>query len=159
MPWSYGDAHAGFTSGKPWLPIPDDHVARAVDRQDADPGSLLNTWRRFLHWRKSHEALRTGDLRVMPTPAPFIAFERFNDKQRILVVLNFSDQAATLSLKELGDVQPLDALGGAPTPANGRLELRGWGTFLGALPATNTAQIDAIRSGKAPRNNFSIKRA
>jgi alpha-glucosidase len=159
MPWRHDAPHAGFTSGTPWLPIPDDHVARAVDRQDANPASLLNAWRRFLHWRKSHEALRTGDLHIVPTPAPFVAFERFNDRQRILVVLNFGAQPATLPLDALGEVQPLDALDCEPSPENGRLTLPPWGVFLGALDASKANQIDKIPSGDATRNNFSIKRA
>ena len=157
MPWTRAAPHAGFTSGTPWLPIPDDHVARAVDRQDADPKSLLNDWRRFLHWRKSHEALRTGDLRIVSTPAPFVAFERFNGAKRILVVLNFSEMPA--SLEGLDDVQPLDALDGTNAPEKGRLTLPGWGVFLGALPTASTDSAEEIRSEDPTRNNFSIKRA
>jgi alpha-glucosidase len=159
MPWSHQAPHAGFTTAAPWLPIPDDHVARAVDRQAADPGSLLNEWRRFLHWRKSHSALRTGDLRIVPTPAPFVAFERLNHEQRLLVVLNFSGTTATLPLEERGDVRPLDALGRAPVPANGNLTLPSWGVFLGALPAATIDRTEEIRSDDQSRNTFSIKRA
>ena len=159
MPWSQQRPHAGFTTGKPWLPIPDDHVARAVDRQDKDPASLLNDWRRFLHWRKSHSALRNGDLRIVPTPAPFVAFERLNHEQRLLVVLNFSEAAAILPLEERGDVQPLDALGRTQVPSNGNLTLPGWGVFLGALPAATADHAEEIRSDDSSRNTFSIKRA
>jgi alpha-glucosidase len=159
MPWHRAAPHAGFTTGTPWLPIPDQHVARAVDVQDAESGSLLNAWRRFLHWRKSHEALRTGGLRIVPTPAPFVAFERFNEKQKIVVILNFSPEPATLSLKEIGEVQPLDALAREPSPSGGRLSLSGWGVFLGALPVANAADGSEIPADAQARNNFSIKRA
>ncbi|HEX2112991.1 MAG TPA: alpha-glucosidase family protein [Alphaproteobacteria bacterium] len=159
MPWSHEALHAGFTTGAPWLPIPDDHVSRAVDRQAANPGSLLNDWRRFLHWRKSHAALRTGDLRIVPTPAPFVAFERFNYEQRLLVALNFSGAPATLSLTGIGDVQPIDALGGASSPADGNLTLPGWGVFLGALPAASSGRSGGARPDDQARNTFSIKRA
>jgi alpha-glucosidase len=157
MPWSQAEPHAGFTTGTPWLPIPDDHVVRAVDRQNTNPKSLLNDWRRFLHWRKSHPALRTGDLRLVPTPAPFVAFERFNNEQRILVVFNFSEKPAVLPFDK--DVQPLDALGTMTAPKEGRLALPGWGVFLGALPSASTGSAEEIRSEDPTRNNFSIKRA
>ena len=85
---------AGFTSAaRPWLPIPDDHRARAVDIQAADATSLLNVWRRFLAWRKTQSALRSGEIRLHDVPAPLVAFERFNQEQRILILLNFSDTA------------------------------------------------------------------
>jgi alpha-glucosidase len=159
MPWHRDAPHAGFTAGTPWLPIPDEHVARAVDLQDADSGSLLNAWRRFLHWRKSHEALRTGALRIIPTPAPFVAFERFNEMERIVVILNFSPQPATLSLAEIADIQPLDAPSAAPSPSGRSLRLAGWGVFLGALPIANARPSEEIRTDPQARNNFSIKRA
>jgi alpha-glucosidase len=159
MPWHRAAPHGGFTTGTPWLPVPEDHVARAVDVQDAMHGSLLNTWRRFLHWRKSHEALRTGGLRIVPTPAPFVAFERFNEKQKIVVILNFSPEPAPLSLHEIGEVQPLEVLTSEPSADGGRLNLPGWGVFLGALPAANASADKEIRPDPQGRNNFSIKRA
>ncbi len=37
MPWSDADAQAGFSHGMPWLPVPEEHRARAVAQQQADP--------------------------------------------------------------------------------------------------------------------------
>jgi alpha-glucosidase len=159
MPWHRAAPHGGFTTGTPWLPVPDEHVARAVDMQDAVPGSLLNAWRRFLHWRKSHEALRTGALRIVPTSAPFVAFERFNEKQKIVVILNFSAQTATLSLQDIGEIQPLDVLDRDSSPKGGSLTLSGWGVFLGALPVAEAPAESDIHADEKTRNNFSIKRA
>ena len=36
----------------PWLPLPAAHLARSVARQEADPASSLNGFRRFLRWRR-----------------------------------------------------------------------------------------------------------
>lgn len=55
MPWVADKPNAGFTDKQePWLPVPKKHFNQAVDKQNADPNSLLNTWRRLLHWRKQH---------------------------------------------------------------------------------------------------------
>ena len=77
MPWSADAPQQGFTTaGQTWLPIPRRHQALAVDRQSEDPGSLLNTWRRLLHWRRSQPALRCGAIRVLETEEPVLAFVR-----------------------------------------------------------------------------------
>ncbi len=34
MPWAAQDEHGGFTGGSPWLPLGEDNLARAVDRQE-----------------------------------------------------------------------------------------------------------------------------
>jgi alpha-glucosidase len=96
MPWRADGAHAGFTTGTPWLPVPDSHRALAVDRQDADAASILNGWRRFLAWRKRHPALVRGDLRLIDVPEPLIAFERATAGERLLAVFNLGDQPAAL---------------------------------------------------------------
>src|SRR5262249_24179036 len=76
MPWRAEAGPAGFTPGTPWLPVPEAHRVLAVDRQDADPRSVLNGWRRFLAWRKRHPALVRGDLALIDVPEPLVAFER-----------------------------------------------------------------------------------
>lgn len=77
MPWSADAPQQGFTTaGQTWLPIPRRHRALAVDRQSEDPGSMLNTWRRLLHWRRSQPALRCGAIRVLETEEPVLAFVR-----------------------------------------------------------------------------------
>ncbi|MEO5829623.1 MAG: alpha-amylase family glycosyl hydrolase, partial [Rhodanobacter sp.] len=53
MPWSDVEAHAGFSHGTPWLPVPPEHRALAVSRQNADPHSVLNGFRTFMHWRQA----------------------------------------------------------------------------------------------------------
>ena len=77
MPWAAEARQQGFTTaGQPWLPIPRRHRALAVDRQSPDPGSLLNTWRRLLHWRRREPALQCGAITVLETDEPVLAFVR-----------------------------------------------------------------------------------
>ena len=97
MPWRADAVHAGFTTAAaPWLPVPDSHRACAVDRQDGDPGSVLNGWRRFLAWRKRHPALVRGDLTMVDVPAPLVAFTRAADAERVLAVFNLADRAVAV---------------------------------------------------------------
>ena len=57
------DEHGGFSSGEPWLPHWRRHMPRvAVDRQEADPASLLHLTRRLIALRSANEALLIGDV-------------------------------------------------------------------------------------------------
>ena len=48
MQW---DASGGFTSGEPWLPLVDPETLNVADER-ADPGSLLNLYRRLIELRR-----------------------------------------------------------------------------------------------------------
>jgi alpha-glucosidase len=96
MPWSAEAPHGGFSREKPWLPVSAAHLDRAVDVMEADRGSLLHDWRRFLVYRAKHPALRHGSLRNLRLAAPLIGFVRENAQERMVCLFNFSGQAVTL---------------------------------------------------------------
>jgi len=99
MPWQKNAQHAGFSEAKTtWLPVPPEHRERAVDQQREDENSVLNAYCQFVHWRKLQPALRGGDIRFMDTPEGLLAFAREHPEQRLLVALNFSDQATQLDI-------------------------------------------------------------
>jgi alpha-glucosidase len=87
MPWQARAPEAGFTAGTPWLPIPASHRRRAVDLQEPDPGSVLNTTRAFLNWRRERQPLRTGNLAFLRAKGDVLAFERALD-DRLLCLFN-----------------------------------------------------------------------
>ncbi len=132
MPWTTGE-HAGFTSGQPWLPVAEPHLALAVEVQERDPASTLNATRAFLRWRKTMPALQWGDISFLDTSEPVLAFVRsFNDR-RLLVVFNLSADAVEWRLPAGIDAQ---ALGGHGL-VEGQLE----GALL-RLPARGTFYAD-----------------
>jgi alpha-glucosidase len=89
MQWN-GEAQAGFSSGKPWLPVHRNYPDRNVTVQNADPDSMLNFTKRLLALRKQLPALRRGDFTPLSTPPGLLAFLREADGQSVLVVMNFS---------------------------------------------------------------------
>jgi alpha-glucosidase len=93
MPWKAGAAHAGFSTGKPWLPVPADHQALAVDRQEGDSTSQLALTRRLIELRKRTDALRTGTMRVVEASKVLLAFERKSAHQHLLCAFNLGAQA------------------------------------------------------------------
>ena len=93
MPWSADRPHAGFSTVEPWLPVDPRHVALAVDRQEADPGSMLHLTRRLVALRKAHPALARGDMRLVDSAPGLLAFERVLGGERLLCVFNLGEQA------------------------------------------------------------------
>ena len=131
MPWN-ASAQAGFSEGKPWLPIPAEHVARNVAAQDADPASVLNRTRAFLRWRATHAALREGAIRFVDSDEPVLAFVREAEGQRLLVAFNLS--AAPVAWTPPGELSLLEAPGLATAQWRaGVLELPAHGAVFATL--------------------------
>ena len=103
-PMQWSDApNAGFspTGVQTWLPVNPNYAQGVnVANQLAEPGSLLNFYRRLLRMRKQTPALIAGDYTPLHEDAQdYLAFLRssVSDRQTCLVVLNMSDRAHTLS--------------------------------------------------------------
>ena len=94
MPWLAGAPQAGFSTAEPWLPVDPRHPALAVDRQEADPASMLHLTRRFVALRKAHPALARGDMRLLDSPAGVVCFERAVEGERLLCAFNLGHAAA-----------------------------------------------------------------
>ncbi len=93
MPWSSVLPNGGFSTAKPWLPIPPEHLLLAVVEQEKDPHSVLQMFKRFTAWRKEHSSLIVGDLALVQASEPILAFERRGDGERILCLFNFSNRS------------------------------------------------------------------
>ncbi|WP_058835247.1 alpha-glucosidase family protein [Luteimonas abyssi] len=110
MPWT-GDPDAGFSSGTPWLPVPEAHRARSVAAQEADPHSVLAHTRRFLQWRRTQPALRLGDIVFLDAPEPVLAFERRTHEATWLIVFNLSPVSVAWAPTEIAGLAAVDGHG------------------------------------------------
>ena len=99
MPWD-ASPNAGFTAGDPWLPLNDDWTSRNVAGQAGDEASMLALYQRLLVLRRSHSALSTGDLRLLPAEGDVLMYERRSGDERLIVALNLGDQAQPITLPE-----------------------------------------------------------
>jgi len=107
MVWEAQAQNAGFSTGKPWLPIPAEHRARAVDVQNAAPASVLARYRHMLGLRGAHPALVSGSIRFLDAQGDVLAFLREADGQRLLCLFNFSGEAVEWALPS--GVRPLQS--------------------------------------------------
>ena len=103
MPWSDGES-AGFTSGRPWLPVDPEHREINVERQARDAASLLNFYKRLIVLRRERRALTAGEwIPAVAGKGEVIAYYRVAGDERILVALNFAR-----SLRKLPVERPED---------------------------------------------------
>jgi alpha-glucosidase len=91
MPWDSSE-HGGFSSARPWLPVPMEHRQISVQSQAEDRHSVLNNCRAFLRWRRRHEALRWGDIKFVHAPEPVLAFTRRYGDSRVFAAFNLGNQ-------------------------------------------------------------------
>jgi alpha-glucosidase len=100
MQWS-AEEQAGFTTGKPWLPIADDYPSVNVTIESEDPGSMLNLYRRLIQIRRAEPALAVGGFAPVPADGDLIAYVRKAGRRRLLIVLNLGAQPQTFNTFEL----------------------------------------------------------
>ena len=132
MPWSAEAPDLGFGSGaaRPWLPLSEAQRALAVDRQEADPGSLLQVARRLLHWRRTQPALVHGELALLPVHDQVLAFVREHQGERVLCAFNLSAQPAELALPAVRvPADMLDCGIGGAQPAGATVQFAPWGVL------------------------------
>jgi alpha-glucosidase len=95
MRWDGGPG-AGFTSGRPWLPVGDrlDEINVAAQRDDA--GSMLNLHRRLLELRRREPALHAGEWRDLGASDSVLTYLRTDGERRFLIALNLAGWPAAL---------------------------------------------------------------
>ncbi|MCL1078694.1 alpha-glucosidase [Parashewanella spongiae] len=99
MPWNHKEAFAGFGESTPWLPISDEHKALAVDIQDTDNSSILNSFRSFMAWRKTQLPLICGDIEFIETPEPILIFKRHLNGETVICGFNLSAETVKLDVE------------------------------------------------------------
>ena len=134
MVWQ-SSSHLGAFSTAPraWLPIPADHLTRAVDVQLADPGSVLNFYKAMLSFRQAHPALIKGSIRLLDMPEGVLGFTRKWEGEELVCIFNMREAPAIVPLPDdmapAGIETPLTAL----EPAGGSLSLPPFGAYIGTL--------------------------
>ena len=131
MVWESNAPNGGFSAAKPWLPIPDEHVAQAANREAGDPSSVLAFYRQLLAFRRGHPALRAGSIALLDAPQDVLAFVREIASERLMCVFNLgsSEQAFTAPF-------PVSAVAGhgfAGTLAGGTVRLAAGEAFFGTV--------------------------
>jgi alpha-glucosidase len=93
MQWNSGPG-AGFTTGKPWLRLSASYETVNVAALAQEEDSILNLYRALTRLRSSHAALNSGRVEGVTAGNGVLRYERVDNSQRFLVVLNFAGTPA-----------------------------------------------------------------
>ena len=100
MPWGGGGPNGGFSTARPWLRMAPDVDTRNVAAEEADPGSVLSTYRKLLWLRRRHPALQVGSYRrLRGTSDDVYAYERATPGESIIVAVNFGSKETPLRVR------------------------------------------------------------
>ncbi len=127
MQWS-GSEQAGFTSGRPWLPIADDYQTVNVALERDRASSILTLYRRLIELRRAEPALSVGGFAPLPVRDDLMAYIRKTDDRRLLVVLNLGARPESFGISDLqcrGSMLLSTYLDRDPDTLRDRLDLRG----------------------------------
>ncbi|HIT42091.1 MAG TPA: alpha,alpha-phosphotrehalase [Candidatus Caccovicinus merdipullorum] len=92
MQWN-GRENAGFTSGRPWISLPDNYKTINVEAEMADEDSILYYYRRLIAIRKEEPAVAEGSIEFIETSDPqILAYRRILGEDEILAIHNFGSE-------------------------------------------------------------------
>ena len=92
MQWNAGE-NAGFTTGKPWLPVNENHSVVNAEAALADPDSVFHYYQKLIALRKEYDIFRDGWFELLdPESREGFAYTRDTENAHMLVVCNFTAQ-------------------------------------------------------------------
>jgi oligo-1,6-glucosidase len=117
MQWDAA-AHAGFTTGTPWIAVNPNYAEVNAQAAEADPDSVLHHYRRLIELRHTEPAIAHGDFAMrLPDDERVYAFTRRLGDVELFVLGNFSGEPAPVpEALEWATAELL--LGNCPPPAS-----------------------------------------
>ncbi|HNS44858.1 MAG TPA: alpha-amylase family glycosyl hydrolase, partial [Alphaproteobacteria bacterium] len=101
MPWHKEKPNGGFSfAPETWIKFWEPHRDLAVSVQEHNSDSVLNHYRRMIGFRKQIPALRDGDIHVLDTPEPIVAWVRKTDDYVLLCIFNLSPDQQNWTLPD-----------------------------------------------------------
>ncbi|MGN1118067.1 MAG: alpha-glucosidase [Acutalibacteraceae bacterium] len=93
--------NAGFTTGTPWFNVNKNYDTINVEDADKDPNSLLNFYRKLIHYRKGNELVIYGKYNELYKKSKDLyVYERVLDGERLLVVCSFTENGVRFTAPE-----------------------------------------------------------
>jgi len=101
MRWDATD-NAGFTSGKPWLKMPNNYKTLNVAKDYEDHKGTYNFYKALIGLRRDSvysDTITYGKHRLLEVEHPQLwAYERFDEGNRLLILSNFTEEICQVSM-------------------------------------------------------------
>lgn len=105
MQWNDKE-QAGFTNGTPWLAVNPNFKEINADQQIEDPNSVFYYYKKLIALRKKYDVIVYGDYElVLPEDSRVFAYTRSLDKERIMVICNFTEQEVSVTIPEIDGIE------------------------------------------------------
>jgi len=102
MQWD-NTVNGGFTTGRPWIGVNLNYKEINVSKQEEDPNSVLNFYKKMIAMRKENPILVYGEYNlILENHEQIFAYTRTFDKEKLLIMCNLSDLEA---MYEYGDLE------------------------------------------------------
>lgn len=102
MQWHGDQAHAGFTVGRPWIPVNDNFTEINVAQNLAEKDSVFATYQQLIQYRKDHDIVVKGDFQLLYPDHPAVfAYKRQWQDDAFVVFANVSEEEQTVDVAEL----------------------------------------------------------
>lgn len=106
MQWNY-EANAGFTTGTPWIQVPEYGAHITVESQVGDDSSILAFYKKLIRLRKEYKVIADGDISfVDDLPDEVIGYKRSLDGAVLQVFGNLSGMPVSIPA-EIGQAKVL----------------------------------------------------
>ncbi|MEM9280154.1 MAG: alpha-amylase family glycosyl hydrolase, partial [Pseudomonadota bacterium] len=128
MIWNHNGLNGGFSDGKPWLPIPDNHIQAAVDRQEGSADSVLSHYRAALAFRAKYLEFAKGTIRFIGNDKDVLVLERAHAGSTMFVAINLSEHAKSIEACS-SDFQQLTSPGATGKNELGKINLPPFGSY------------------------------
>ena len=93
MQWS-AEENAGFTQGKPWLPVNPNYREINAQAALADPGSVFYYYQALIALRKRYPVFQDGIFTLLePESEQLFVYTRTTETEELLVVCNFTGES------------------------------------------------------------------
>lgn len=94
-------AHAGFTTGTPWIQVNPNYTEINAQQAVSDENSVFHYYKKLIQLRKQHDIIVYGSYEIiLEDHNEIYAYTRTLGDEKLLVITNFSGETPTFTLPE-----------------------------------------------------------
>ena len=123
MQWD-SSANDGFTTGTPWIEVPEYGKHITAESQINDETSIFSFYKKLIYLRKEYKIISDGEISFDESPEEIISYERQLGDKVLKVVGNLSENEADYSWSDEGYDRLIGNYDSAVNSSKGQVKLR-----------------------------------